>query len=103
MACSALPSASSCLARAVFRVLHRVVRLPLNVQPQKVTGEEAQGDHALRVGRLKEKDGVDHLLRRDDEVDDAKVVAEAVADKDDAVVDEEAQLLVGGLQGGEVL
>lgn len=84
-------------------VLHRVVRLPLNIQAEKVASQEAERDHALRVGRLKEKDGVNHLLRRNDQIDDAKVVAQAMSDEDDAIVDEEAKLKVRRLERRQVL
>ena len=47
--------------------------------------------------------GVDHLLRRDHNVDHLEVVLEPVADELAAGVDEVAQLLVRGLERGQVL
>lgn len=66
----------------------------------KEGGEEAERDEALAVA-VEELDGVDDLVARDVDADDAEVVGEAVADKDAAAVDEVAQLEVDVLERHE--
>ena len=66
----------------------------------KEGGEEAERDEALAVA-VEELDGVDDLVARDVDADDAEVVGEAVTDKDAAAVDEVAQLEVDVLERHE--
>ena len=84
-------------------VLDGVVAVGLDVFPQDVPGEETQRELALAGPDEVELDCVDDLRLRHVDVDDPKVLGQAVPDEDAAQMQQQPQLLVGDLQRYEVV
>lgn len=75
----------------------------LNILFEQIPRQKAEREFALPGADVEEVDGVADLDFGDVDVDGAEVLEEAVADEDDARVEEEPEFLVGDFEGDEVV
>lgn len=73
----------------------------LNVLFEEIPCQETEAEAPLPRSNVEEVDGVQDLRFRDVNVDRAEVFGEAVADEDDAQVEEKPEFFVGGLEAHE--
>ena len=75
---------------------------PLDVDLEEVPGQELETDPSV-MRKMEQVDCVNGLLHGHQDVDNPEVVLETVANEDTAAVDQEPELLIGWLEGGQML